>query len=409
MGRTYVVGTILLAVAVLTPACGMTWYVDGSVSSSGDGATWETALKTIQEGIDKALEGDTVTVAEGVYIENIHFDGKNIILTGTDPLNPDVVAGTIIDGNQSGSVVTFDGTENETCVLSGFTLQKGKAEYGGGVYGGPFSDRLTHATIRNNVVTENVASYYGGGLAHCAGLVENNIIKGNSADTHGGGLYSCQGTIQNNVIAGNGVEGYGGGMAMCYGTIQSNTIFENSAGIYGGGLYLCNGIIRNNTVSTNSAWTSGGGFAECDGEIYNNIIAGNFVESAAGGGLADCDAMIHSNTIVGNAAGVSTTSRGGGLFNCTGWIQNCIIWGNTALEAPQFYAPGVTPTHCCIEGWVHGGTGNVTSDPRFVDADGADDNAETYGDNDYRLLEDSPCIDAGKNEEWMTGASLNNS
>ena len=30
------------------------WYVDASVSESGDGTSWETAFKTIQEGVNAA-------------------------------------------------------------------------------------------------------------------------------------------------------------------------------------------------------------------------------------------------------------------------------------------------------------------------------------------------------------------
>jgi hypothetical protein len=35
---------------------------------------------------------------------------------------------------------------------------------------------------------------------------------------------------------------------------------------------------------------------------------------------------------------------------------------------------------------------------------GVDDDPQTWEDNDYRLLLDSPCIDAGVNEEWMREA-----
>jgi hypothetical protein len=127
--RAFLLLAILSTViSVSVSASAATWYVDGSVSSSGDGTSRATALKTIQKGIDKAHEGDTVTVAQGVYLENIHFDGKNITLTSTDPFHPDVVANTIIDGNQSGSVVTFSRTEGESCVLSGFTICNGQSK-----------------------------------------------------------------------------------------------------------------------------------------------------------------------------------------------------------------------------------------------------------------------------------------
>jgi hypothetical protein len=76
-----------------------------------------------------------------------------------------VVSTTIIDGNQSGSVVCLAGTEDETCVLSGFTLRNGSGTAylsplalheigGGGIFGG---ESLTRATIENSIITANSA------------------------------------------------------------------------------------------------------------------------------------------------------------------------------------------------------------------------------------------------------------
>jgi hypothetical protein len=39
-----------------------------------------------------------------------------------------------------------------------------------------------------------------------------------------------------------------------------------------------------------------------------------------------------------------------------------------------------------------------------VDPDGPDDDPATYEDNDYRLQRNSPCIDVGKNGDWMSQA-----
>ncbi|MDP2895883.1 MAG: right-handed parallel beta-helix repeat-containing protein [bacterium] len=345
-------------------------YVDASVPVSGDGTSWQSALKTIQEGIDKAMDGDVVVVGPGTYTENIEFKGKNIVLRGTDPLDASVVAGTLITGNGQGPVVTFWGFEGESCILSGFTIRGGKAEDGGGIYGGK-GRYQTHATIENNVISGNSAEKWagmgGGGIAYCDGIIRNNVLSGN-------------------------VAGFGAGLLRCDGTIRNNTISRNSARDYGGGLCECNGTIQNNTISGNSA-DCGGASSRCNGTILNNVICGNSARSR-GGGLYLSDATIRNNTIYGNSA----VNSAGGLDYCHGTIENCIIWGNTGFGQ---LSDSSVPSYSCIQAWRGGGEGNIAEDPRFVDADGPDDDPGTFEDNNYRLSPDSPCIDAGNNEAHM--------
>jgi len=52
------------------------------------------------------------------------------VLRSTDPSDTNVVAQTVIDGGEAGPVVTFGGTEDETCVLAGFTVRNGYGSQG---------------------------------------------------------------------------------------------------------------------------------------------------------------------------------------------------------------------------------------------------------------------------------------
>jgi len=374
--------TIGLTVSIGGEGEGEVWYVDNlNASGTEDGTGWETAFTAIQDGINAATDGDIVLVAEGTYVENIHVDGKDIVLRSTDPANPQVVAATVIDGNQSGSVVSFAGTETEACVLSGFTITNGSAfeVYGGGICGGAWGVARTYATIRNNTITGNAVDWGdGGGLYGCHGTIENNTISDNLAyGGGGGGLYGCDGTIQNNTITGNSSE-WGGGLDSCLGTIQNNTITGNSAE-YGGALYGCHGTIDSNVITGNTVdWGDGGGMCGCDGTIQNNMIYGN--SACFGGALNSCHGAIRNNTITANSA-----EYGGGLDSCDASIQNCILWGNTAFEGAQLRG-GSPPEYSCIQDWNGGGPGNITLDPQLAGTQNGD----------LHLQATSPCIDAGR-------------
>ena len=365
-----------------------TWYVDGSVSTSGDGTSWGTAFKTIQDGIDAANDGDTVVVAEGTYAENIMFRGRNITLRSTDPLDLNIVARTVIDGNQAGSVVTFAGTEGPTCALSGLTVRNGKADNGGGVCGGTWGIR-THAAIENNVITANKASNRGGGIAFCDGFIRNNTISGNSAT----------GVCPD--VGGNEC-GLGGAIAFCDGLVENNVVSGNSSAFWGGGIAVCGGIIQNNEILHNTTRLTmglnvGPAIVACRAIIRNNLIAGN---SGYGPAVAFCFGPIRNNTVAAN-----WSSYGRALAWCRGDIRNVIVWGNTSHDptAPHVYASS-QPSNSCIQGWTGGGEGNTNADPLFLDADGPDNDLSTCEDNNYRPGPGSPCIDKGKNEDWMNGA-----
>ena len=73
-------------------------------------------------------------------------------------------------------------------------------------------------------------------------------------------------------------------------------------------------------------------------------------------------------------------------------MVNCIAWNH---NHPAFGGAGkVTFAYCNIEEGAPPGPGNISADPLFVDADGADNTPGTADDN-LRLLPGSPCIDAG--------------
>ncbi len=334
---------------------------------------------TIQEGIDASSDGDTVLVQPGTYVENINFNGHNIVLGSLFFITDDTsyISNTIIDGDSTGSVVTI-GNISGTPIVTGFTIQNGYNWSGGGIFctngsspnityniiigniassngGGIFCRYSSSPTIHDNIIRENEASGgngWGGGILSFLGgspLIFNNIIVDNNATMSGGGI--CCGSesqntqIYNNVIEGNTAGGKGGGI-MCWeslnSTISNNIISDNSASAYGGGIacYDCNPIIDNNDIIENSVELYNGGGIYCDRAdplIANNEIIGNltFGRYGNGGGISCfiADPIILNNIIFENEV-FGFNGYGSGIY-CYGsysQINNNTIYGNKATN-----------------------------------------------------------------------------
>ena len=93
-------------------------------------------------------------------------------------------------------------------------------------------------------------------------------------------------------------------------------------------------------------------------------------------------------TLSQNAVGIMQTGAPDG----TGWLVNCIVKGNV-LEM-QGVLPGEIATSCIGDPVFAGVNGNFDADPLFV----------SVPDHDYRLLRNSPCIDAADdNDSFISG------
>ncbi len=148
---------------------------------------------TIQEGIIAATDADTVLVYPGTYYENIDFIGKDItvasllLTTG----NENYINSTIIDGNQQGSVVTFENDETNEAILMGFTIKNGSGydtspygSCGGGIFINFSSPSLKYLLIKNNTASA------GGGIHFSStnAILEALTLRDNHAFFSGGGI-----------------------------------------------------------------------------------------------------------------------------------------------------------------------------------------------------------------------------
>jgi hypothetical protein len=167
---------VVLTLVCLPAAAQETWVVD--LQGGGD-------FMGIQDALDfpQVLSGDTVLVHPGTYVENINFQGKDVVLASLE--GPEQ---TVIDGSSSTTVVTFVNGESRSAVLDGFTVTNGYAWDGGGIASWNPAGGVTSPTIRNCVIENNVGSGGGGGafIRDGSPLFENCLIQGNSTEVYHG-------------------------------------------------------------------------------------------------------------------------------------------------------------------------------------------------------------------------------
>ena len=290
----------------------------------------------VQEGINAALNGDTVLVAPCTYYENIDFNGKNIVLISE--LGPDT---TVINAGGSGITVNLTSGEDTTTVIEGFTI------------------------------TGAAGMYHGGGI-HCENAspaIRNNIIRNNSSDW-GAGVYCVNGNsrIEWNVIEEN--DAYGGaGIRLGQdfnGSVVGNIIRKNTSISGGTGLRTETGsspLIANNLIVENH----GGSIVTFTGSSSSPKFFHNTVDNNEGSNVV----QIHGgaspevwNNIVSNNIGIGIANSGGAGFSIA--FNN--VWNNSEGD---YY-------NCSSD------SGGLSADPLFSDP--------TNG--DYHLSFQSPCIDS---------------
>ncbi len=198
---------------------------------------------TIQAEIDAAMNGDTVLVQPETYVENINYNGKNIVVGSLFLTTRDTsyISQTVIDGDSLDSVVKFENNEDSTAVLCGFTITNGNAYRGGGTYCKDSSPSLNNITITSN------SAFAGGGICcytYSSPSFKNIKVINNSADRKGGGIYCYYSfpRLENVSITSNSAL-TGGGIYCETSSSPSLTnlkITNNYADFDGGGIYCCN-------------------------------------------------------------------------------------------------------------------------------------------------------------------------
>ena len=239
LGRSLRIGLVAFLSVAVMQARATTWIVDDDGPAD---------FRTLQSAADApyVLSGDTILVRPGRYVGNLVLNTKDLVIgSEAGPLL------TILDGDDSGSVVSF---LNRTAAtrLEGFTVTNGRGATGGGVWilgGAPV---ITRNVITGNAAVGGFLGYgYGGGIEiySSAATVDHNVIQGNTARDGGAGI--------DVYYAGPSTP------ATCCPTLVRNTILDNTvthAGGMGGGLlsFASEPRFSSNIVAGNSAAAGGG-------------------------------------------------------------------------------------------------------------------------------------------------------
>jgi len=248
--------------------------------------------------------------------------------------------------------------------------------------------------------------------------ISGGYARGSEPNCRGGGLYvSGVGTwvdIHHSAIVGNRAAQDGGGIA-------------NEAGEIGG-VYMTHCRVSDN--SSEGEWGVGGGISSSGWmQMYYCVISGNATSgTGSGGAVSNVGAapffgfVMYGCVICGNAAGNAggaIDNAGNGsltLYECTisgntaprasainnsdsasAELLNTIVWANTPAEQIVSNGGTVTATYSDIQAGFEG-TGNINADPLFIDP----------ANGDYRLQNNSPCVNAGDPADPLPDRSRKN-
>lgn len=175
-------------------------------------------FNTIQNAVNSAVDGDSILVHPGRYLETVNYLEKSLsifslaITTGDNSY----VKQTVIDGNWDGTVVTI--RDCDDAYLGGFTLTRGS---------GSMHSRGNWYAAGGLLVMDSKA------------LIEDCFIYGNNTQAAGGvSLRTSRVTLRGNTIMENSADHLAGGLSLLYGDEDNyyifckdkrNNIYKNSA------------------------------------------------------------------------------------------------------------------------------------------------------------------------------------
>jgi predicted outer membrane repeat protein len=402
-----------VALSIAIPLHSAVIRVDHKIPAGGNGSSWQTAFKHLQDSLAVAATGDEIWVTEGSHkpdegtgktvgdreasfalVNGVRlyggFKGTETTRNPLGDFNQTILSGEI-DGNQTAwsfHVVTGVDLDSST-VISGFRITKGNANgtllnaMGGGIFLEKSSPKITHC-----FVTENSAAFYGGGIysLDSSPSLANSLFARNSATYRGGGIYFNKGQQQNSYIT--------------YPSL-ANCVFSGNSATRGGGLYndnssptITNCIIFGNT----SAYGGGGIYGSSSSPLITNCTFADNSAENKGGAIytsASSSATMQNSIFFNNASGNEVGHGINGGWSNGARIQ-LVIDEDNPEEAVYETVPG---TNNLIQSKDKGTVDEIDADPLFTnpgDPVGPDGKWFT-ADDGLQLAIGSPAINTGSN------------
>lgn len=290
----------------------------------------------LQDAVDDAADGDVLYLCPGTY-DRIELDRVELGLVGDDPET------TTIDGGSHTAVYVTESTLSMSGIgLTGQADGRSEESLAAGLY---LSE--TTFTGTNLLVRDCSGTGYG--------------VSAKASDTSFDGL-----RIEDNALTGGFVATSGGTLLMQHVMIARTT--PATATLGGQALYVDTDAFEvSNLLAYENEGADGIAIVELQdassGWFYNAVIQGNDTRGAALG-VRGSATTVENVIVADNPASIGISAGSGAV------VEYSDAWANLTN----------------FEGDAAGGTGNLSGDPRFVDAAGGDFTLDAGF---------SPCVNTG--------------
>lgn len=381
-------------------------FVDDDASINGDGQSWSTAYRFLQDALSHAttLGGiSEIRVGQGIYMPDdndsgtIAFGDRNATFAlisgvsikggfaGVDAPDPNArdndIYASVLSGDLAGNdlpligpdfsgniensyhVVTGSGTDR-TALLDGFTIVGGFGQRGAGM-----SNIAGNPTVVACNFSANAATETGGGVMNeqSNALFHGCVFDHNVATHNGGAMYNVGSSPEVSACDFIANESNLGGAIFGISLLRE-TIYPHSATIY-------NCVFR-----LNSAGIRGGAIFSSGVNSHPTVV--------------NCTFGSNSSQLEGGAVYVQISQL---------TLSNSVLWNNSAPQGPEvavrFPPCEATIRYCNVRGGqqfiavdpgakLNYETGNINANPLF----------ENFAVGDFHLSSGSPCIDSGDDQ-----------